>query len=100
MYTDEARGWAKDAVGKIGERFEAGGEGYVLKLAGTDELQWKARGGDELRFETAAGADVQKLGVVVVAKFAADRKGGNDMAAGAASSDGDAEGAGLLRGHG
>ena len=83
---------AEDAVGQIGEGFEAGLEGDVLELAGADELQPEARGGDEPGFEATAGADVEKIGGMVVAELAADGESGDDVAAGTAAGDGDAEG--------
>lgn len=82
---------AGDASGEVCEGFGAGEEAYVFELADLDEVEGEIGLGDETGLHASCGADETDLGVVMIAEFAGDGECGDDVAAGAAAGDEDAE---------
>ena len=77
--------------GRCGKGAQAGDERDVFELADFDEAQMEAGLGDEAALHAARGADEENLGVVAGDEFAGHGQRRNDVAAGAAAGDENAQ---------
>jgi len=81
----------EDRERQVGECAEAGEQGDVFELADLNKPEIEAGGRDEAAFEAARRSDEEDFGLVAMDEFARDGQGRNDVAAGAAAGNENAE---------